>query len=104
MGGKLYDLPPNSPNGACVTLNQAGWAADTDADCDPPDTFTRSSWRPGALNPGGVFNGHKAYLEVAYATDPLAHGWGFDFDQVSMDNFDLQTPDHQVCNAPKSNR
>src|SRR5262249_40939341 len=75
-GGKLYDLAPNTPNGACVTLNQAGWAADTDPDCDATGVaFNQSSWSSGALNPGGIFTGRKAQLEVAYGTDPGANGY-----------------------------
>jgi hypothetical protein len=96
-GGTLYDLAPNSPNGACVTLNQAGWSADTDPDCAAPATFNSSSWSAAALNPGGGFTGRKTQLEVAYGTDPLANGYGFDFDQVRLTNFDLQVPDTQAC-------
>ena len=96
-GGKLYDLPRAPPNGACVTANQAGWSADTDPDCNAPAAFHQSTWSAAALNPGGMFTGRKAHLEVAYGTDPLVIGFGFDFDQVTLTNFDLQIPDVQVC-------
>jgi trimeric autotransporter adhesin len=104
-GGKAYDLAPDSPNGACVTMNQAGWSADTDPDCQGPATFNRSTWSPAALNPGGAFTGRKAQLEIAYGTDPFANGYGFDFDQVRLTNFDLQVPDAQSCTvAPAKSR
>jgi hypothetical protein len=104
-GGKAYDLAPGAENGTCGTLNQAGWSADTDPDCAAPATFNRSTWSPGALNPGGAFSGRKTQLEVAYGTDPLANGYGFDFDQVRLTNFDLQIPDAQACTIqPGANR
>ena len=79
-----------------MTLNQAGWAADTDTDCTATAPFTQSTWSSPALNPGGLFTGRKAQLEVAYATDPGANGYGFDFDQVTLTNFDLQVADTQA--------
>lgn len=99
-GGKLYDLAPGAANGTCGLLNQAGWSADTDADCDATGVpFTQSTWTAGAVNPGGAFTGRKAQLEVAYGTDPAANGYGFDFDQVRLTNFDLQVPDVQACSV-----
>jgi hypothetical protein len=96
--GKLYDLAPGAPNGTCGTTNQAGWSADTDPDCNATGVaFQNSGWTAGALNPGGQFTGRKVKLEVAYGTDPLANGYGFDFDQVRLTNFDIQTPDVQAC-------
>ena len=96
-GGKAYDLAPGAENGTCGTLNQAGWSADTDTDCEAPATFNSSSWSAGALNPGGGFTGRRTHLEVAYGTDPLANGFGFDFDEVVLTSFDLQIPDAQSC-------
>jgi hypothetical protein len=99
-GGKAYDLPPGTPNGACVTGNQAGWSEDTDPDCDAGNTpFVSSTWSPTALNPGGIFNGRNVYLSVAFGTDPAANGWGFDFDEPTLTNFDLQVPDAQACQS-----
>jgi hypothetical protein len=96
-GGKLYDLDESAPNGACVTANQPGWSADTDPDCEAPASFNLSTWSAGALNPGGAFTGRKTHLEVAYGTDPLVNGYGFDFDHVELTSFDLQIPDAQSC-------
>ena len=99
-GGKAYDLPPGSPNGACATENQAGWSADTDPDCDAGNTpFLRSTWSPGALNPGGTFRGRNVYLSIAYGTDPAANGWGFDFDEPTLTDFQLQVKDAQQCES-----
>jgi hypothetical protein len=96
--GKLYDLAPGAPNGTCSTTNQAGWSADTDPDCNATGVaFQNSGWSAGALNPGGMFTGRKTKLEIAYGTDPLANGYGFDFDHVRLTNFDIQIPDVQAC-------
>jgi hypothetical protein len=97
-GGKAYDLAPGAANGTCGTNLQAGWSADTHGDCDATGVaFTQSTWTAGAVNPGGTFTGRKTQLEVAYGTDPAANGYGFDFDQVRLTNFDLQVPDVQAC-------
>jgi hypothetical protein len=99
-GGKLYDLPPGSPNGACATGGQAGWSADTDPDCDAGNTpFVRSTWSSDALNPGNRFRDRNVYLSVAYGTDPAAFGWGFDFDEPTLTNIQLQVQDAQQCNG-----
>jgi hypothetical protein len=104
-GGKLYDLPPGAANGTCGTTLQAGWSADTHPDCDATGVaFAQSTWTAGAVNPGGAFTGRKTQLEVAYGTDPLANGYGFDFDQVRLTNFDLQIPDAQACAVQPINR
>jgi hypothetical protein len=99
-GGKLYDLVGNPPNGSCVTLNQPGWSKDTDPDCNAPANFTQSTWNSAALNPGGVFTGRKTNLSVAYGTDANLIGYGFDFDEVTLTDFDLQGPDQQGCALP----
>jgi len=99
-GGKLYDLPPNSPNGACVTATQAGWSKDTDPDCNAGTTpFLESTWSSGALNPGGAFRNRNVYLSVAFGTDPAANGWGFHFDEPTLTDFQLQVKDAQQCDA-----
>jgi len=99
-GGKAYDLPPGTPNGVCMTSNQAGWSEDTDPDCDAGNTpFQSSTWSSGALNPGGTFKGRGVYLSVAYGTDPGGNGWGFDFDEPTLTNFSLQVPDVQACQS-----
>jgi hypothetical protein len=103
-GGKLYDLPPGAPNGVCGTTSQAGWSADTDADCTPPtlhNGFLASNWSANALNPGGIFTGKSAQISVNYGTDPAAIGWGFHFDAVTLTNFLEAIPDAQACVAPE---
>ena len=80
-----------------MTANQAGWSADTDPDCNAPASFLQSTWSSAALNPGGMFTGRKAHLSVAFGTDALVNGYGFDFDQVTLTDFDLQVPDTQAC-------
>jgi hypothetical protein len=96
-GGKLYDLNGNPPNGSCVTANQPGWSADTDPDCNAPASFIQSTWNSAALNPGGIFTGRMAHLSVAFGTDANVIGYGFDFDHVTLTDFDLQVPDTQGC-------
>ena len=96
-GGDLYDLPTGAPNGACATLEQAGWSADTDADCTPDAPFVSSTWTSAALNPGNVFSGRPARLAVHFGTDAAANGWGFQFDDVVLTNFQEQVPDGQAC-------
>jgi hypothetical protein len=78
---------------------------DTDPDCNATGVaFTQSTWTAGAVNPGGAFTGRRTQLEVAYGTDPLLSGYGFDFDQVRLTNFDLQIPDAQACAVQPVNR
>jgi len=38
-----------------------------------------------------------ANLSVAFGTDAGVNGYGFDFDQVTLTDFDLQVPDTQAC-------
>jgi hypothetical protein len=91
-GGRLYELPPGTPNGACVTGGQAGWAG-------TQNTFAISTWSSAAVNPGGVFTGRRVQLEGAYGTDPLVNGDGFRFDEVTVTNFEELVPDTQpdIC-------
>jgi hypothetical protein len=96
-GGDLYDLQAGAPNGTCGTTTQGGWSADTDADCTPNASFVQSTWTAGAVNPGGQFTGRSAQLSVNYGTDPLGNGWGFQFDNVVLNNFQEAVPDGQAC-------
>jgi trimeric autotransporter adhesin len=96
-GGDLYDLAPGAPNGACGTLEQAGWSADTDDNCTADAGFVSSSWTSAALNPGNGFSGRQARISVHYGTDPAAFGFGFHFDDVVLTNFQEQIPDAQSC-------
>jgi hypothetical protein len=91
-GGRLYELPPGSPNGACVTGGQAGWAG-------TQNTFAQSTWSSAAFNPGGIFTGRRVQIEGAYGTDPALTGDGFRFDEVTVTNFEDVVPDAQsnVC-------
>ena len=53
----------------------------------------RSTWTSTAMNPGGAFTNRLAYIEIRYGTDPLLHPSGFDYDQVTVTNFDDVVPD-----------
>jgi hypothetical protein len=89
--GTLYSVPANpTPNfTACELGGQAGWNGTSPG----YPAFAASNWTSAALNPGGVFTGRAAQLEIRYGTDPLLHPEGFDFDQVVITNFDQQVPD-----------
>jgi len=87
-GGRLYELPAGTPNGACVTGNQAGWAGSQGA-------FAQSTWNSGAMNPGGVFTNKRVQIEAAYGTDPGLAEDGFRFDEVTVTNFDDLVADVQ---------
>jgi hypothetical protein len=94
-GGDLYDLAPGAANGNCETTQQAGWSADTDADCTAGAAFQASTWTAAALNPGGAFTGRSVRLSVNYGTDAGANGYGFHFDNVVLTNFQEAVPDVQ---------
>ncbi len=87
-GGRLYDLPQPTINGVCVTSGQGGWAG-TNA------TFAVSSWNSNAMNPGGAFTGKIAAIEMGYGTDGGLSLAGFDFDEVTVTNFEELAPDQQ---------
>jgi hypothetical protein len=87
-GGRLYDLPPGTPNGACVTGGEAGWAGTN-------QTFAISTWDSSAMNPGGVFTDRRVQVEAAYGTDPGLALEGFHFDEVTITNFDEIVADAQ---------
>jgi hypothetical protein len=91
-GGRLYDLPPGTINGSCVTNGQGGWAG-TEA------AFAVSTWDPSAMNPGGLFTNRAVHIEAAYGTDAFVNGDGFRFDEVTVANFLDLVPDAQsnVC-------
>ncbi len=82
-GGRLYNA--SGPNGVCVTAGQAGWAGE--------GAFTQSTWSATALNPGGQHTGQRTRIDVAYGTDPLVSGQGFQFDEVVITNAEVQVPD-----------
>ena len=87
-GGRPYDILPGAANGSCVTKEQAGWAGSRPA-------FAQSVWHADALNPGGIFTGKRVRLEVAYGTDGAASLAGFDFDAVTITDFEELLADTQ---------
>jgi hypothetical protein len=96
-GGHLYTLAPGAINGTCEQTNQGGWNGNSPGF----PSFNESTWNAGAFNPGGAFTNRLAYIEIRYGTDPLLHPAGFDFDQVTVTNFEDVVPDGlpDVCVA-----
>jgi hypothetical protein len=89
-GHPLHDRRRH-PNGTCLTYGQAGWN-----DVSPGNpAFHQSTWSSDALNPGGVFTGRLARLDVRYGTDANLAGAGFDFDEVTITDFYVQVADAQ---------
>jgi uncharacterized repeat protein (TIGR01451 family) len=89
--GHLYDIPAPASGGTCVTAGQAGWAG--------ASPFLSSSFSSAALSPAGCV-GQRCRLDVAYGTDSLVSGAGFQFDEVTITNFELQVPDAQSNSCP----
>ncbi|HET8647848.1 MAG TPA: hypothetical protein VFO85_20280, partial [Vicinamibacteria bacterium] len=96
-GGQLYNVPAGSPNGTCEQMGQAGWNSTSPG----WPAFNESTWNAAALNPGGAFTSRVVHLEIRYGTDALVNHSGFDFDQVTLNRFDLLVPDAvpDVCLA-----
>jgi hypothetical protein len=90
-GGQLYNLAANTPNGTCVTSNQAGWAGTSPGF----PSFLQTSWTNAALTNGGALTGKVAAIEVGYGTDGALSGAGLEFDEVTLNNFDDLVPDAQ---------
>jgi hypothetical protein len=90
-GGRLYNV--SGPGGACVTAGEAGWAG-------AGPGFLASTWSSTALDTAQRA-GRRIRLDMAYGTDPLVSGLGFQFDEVTLTNIDLQVADQQsdVCPA-----
>ncbi len=88
-GGRVYNA--EGPNGVCVTQGQPGWAG-------AGPGFLEATWSAAALQAAG-FAGERTRLSVGYGTDPLIEGTGFQFDEVTLTDFELQVPDGQgdVC-------
>lgn len=89
--GRAYEA--SGPNGVCDTAGQPGWAG-------PGPLFLDSSWSTSALNPGGAYTGRIVRLDVAYGTDALVSGLGFQFDEVTLTDFEEQTADAQPDACP----
>ena len=81
-------------NGVCVTAGESGWAGGGPG-------FLPSSWSATALGAPGLA-GKRVRLDVAYGTDPLVEGAGFQFDEVTLTDFELQVADQSsdVCPPP----
>ena len=95
--GGLRPYNATGANGVCVTAGESGWAGGGPG-------FLPSSWSAQALGttgPDGI-SGRRVRLDVAYGTDPLVEGAGFQFDEVTLTNFELQVPDEgdDVCPPP----
>ncbi|HVF62235.1 MAG TPA: hypothetical protein VNJ70_20685 [Thermoanaerobaculia bacterium] len=88
-GGRLYDA--SGPNGTCVTSGERGWSG-----VGVP--FAASSWSANALAAAGLA-GRRLRLSIGYGTDPNFEGTGFQFDRVTLSDFELQVPDARsdVC-------
>ena len=88
-GGRTYLA--SGPNGVCVTGGQPGWAG-------PGPAWLESTWTAADLK-SSAFAGRKVQLDVAYGTDSSVSGTGFQFDQVTLTNFEQQVADAQsdVC-------
>ena len=91
-GGRLYNA--SGTGGVCVTSGEAGWNG-------AGPGFLPSSWSAAALG-APALQGRLVRLDLAYGTDPLVEGAGFQFDEVTLTNFELQVADKSsdVCPAP----
>jgi hypothetical protein len=88
-GGRTYNA--SGANGTCGTSNQNGFGG-------VMTTWAESTFSAGALGSAGLA-GMPIQLDVRYGTDPLEHGLGFRFDQVTVTNVDMLVADAQddVC-------
>ncbi len=91
-GGRTYNA--SGPGGVCVTAFQPGWAG-------AGPGFLPSTWSAAALG-SAARAGRRLRLDVAYGTDPLVEGAGFQFDEVTLTNVDVAIPDAQddACVEP----
>jgi hypothetical protein len=86
-GGRTYNVPDGAANGTCGTDGQAGWAG-------AGPGWAESTWSATALGSAG-FAGKFVKLAVHYGTDPASNGFGLWFDQVRLNDFELQVVDGQ---------
>ncbi len=84
-GGRAYNA--SGANGTCGTDGQGGWAGTM-------DSWSPSAWTSTALK-SAEFSGKRIQLDVRYGTDPLEHGFGFRFDEVTLTDLALVVPDTQ---------
>jgi hypothetical protein len=92
--GGLRPYNATGANGVCVTAGESGWAG-------AGPGFLPSSWSANALG-AAALAGRRVRIDVAYGTDPLVEGAGFQFDEVTVTNFELQVADtgDDVCPPP----
>jgi hypothetical protein len=100
-GGLLYTTIGTGGTGTyaeCEQEAQPGWNGTSPG---YPTNFLESTWTSAAMNPGGAFTNRLAYIELRYGTDFGLHLEGYDFDQVTVTNFDDIVADVQgnVCAA-----
>lgn len=90
-GGRRYNA--DGEFGACVTQGQPGWAGTRSA-------WQASTWSPDALGRRARPN-EPVRLEVAYGTDEFIALEGFKFDEVTLTNAFVQSPDSSsnACSA-----
>jgi hypothetical protein len=95
-GGQLYTTAGigTGTYTACELTAQPGWNGNSPGF----PNFNESTWTSTAMNPGGAFTNRLAFIEIRYGTDPLLHPSGFDYDQVTVTNFDELVPD-QLTNT-----
>jgi hypothetical protein len=94
-GGRLYNA--SGDRVPCGLAGQGGWAASN-------LTWAPSSWDATAL--GSVSNaGRPIRLSIRHATDGEVNDVGFRFDQITLTDFNLKTPDAQsnTCAAGNQN-
>lgn len=93
--GGLRPYNATGANGVCVTAGESGWAGGGPG-------FLPSSWSAAALG-APELAGRRVRLDVAYGTDPLVEGAGFQFDEVTLTDFELQVADTKsdVCPSPQ---
>ena len=92
-GGQLYTTngQGTGPFNVCELTAQPGWNGSSPGH----PAFNESTWSSAAFNPGGAFTNRLAQIEIRYGTDALMHPSGFDYDQVTVTNFDDLVPDTQ---------
>ena len=84
--GGLRPYNASGPGGVCATSGQPGWAGVEGAG------FLPATWSRSALGPAAL-DGKRLRLDVVYGTDPLLEGRGFQFDEVTLTDVEIQSPD-----------
>jgi hypothetical protein len=97
--GRPYSVADGAANGTCGTTGQAGWNGKT---AGYPNLWYNVEFDQAHLNPGGAFTNRLARLEVNYGTDSGDSRAGIDFDEVTLTNFYLQSPDEHGDDCSQS--